>query len=790
MHKLAIRLIKGLKLISIVFLAGSFLFSCMPVREAGENGLLKQNELKITGHKVKKGDLEDFIQQEPNKRVLGTVWFEPWLYQKLDSSKNSGFNKWLRKNLASPPVYYNISEAQRSTDLMQQYLFSKGFFDADVDFNKKEKNDKVIATYHVKTRDPYYISNLEYQFKDSLLSRWVLGDTADALIKEGDKYDSYLLDDERERITRRLREVGFYRFNKEYVRYLVDSTLTGNNLDVSVQLLPRKYPSPDVPNEMLTRSHKRYKINEVIVRPDKPMIDSPDTSSDTLKLEYRSSVSDSATTPYTFIYDSPMRVKPKTYMRRIKFEPGDWYDNRKAQQTYNGLAGLKITRFVNMDFMQTNSRDIQDSIGILDCKININRRPVHSLSVEAEGTNTAGRPGLASRLVYSNKNLFRGSEVFNISLTGAVEAQGNTLESDNKFLIFNTIEGGIDASLSIPHFLLPVKPEFFSRDYQPTTNIRTGYNYQKRPDYVRYITNASFGYGWRQSNTMRHTLTPLNVNAVRIFTEPGFEERLDSLVNQKYREQYTNHLLASLKYSFIYNAQRIDDFQDFIYFRANAESSGILMDFLHNGLGIGGQTANYNTLFNIRYAQFVRTDLDFRYYHYFDEKNTLVFRSLFGIGIPYGNSDALPFEKGFYAGGANGMRGWRIRTLGPGGYSNPDDGLFDRIGDLQLELNAEYRFPIYSFFEGALFADAGNIWLLDKSSDDYPKGHFAFDTFLKQMAVDTGFGLRLDFQFFTLRVDAALPLRKPSEDAGDRWQSLFETQFSDVVWNFGIGYPF
>jgi len=760
----------------------------MPSRQAGKNGFLKKNNIAVKGDKLEEGDLEDFIQQETNDRTLGMVWFKPWLYQKLDSSKSTGFKKWLKNNLASRPVYYDPSQAQTSLEMMKQYLFSKGFFDAEVDFIKKEKNDKVTVNYQINTSEPYSIKEVHYQFKDTLLKPWVLKDTAASLIKSGDKYDSYLLDDERERITKRLREKGFYRFNKEYVRYLVDSSMQGSNLELYVQLLPRKYPSPDVPNKMLTRSHKRYKINEVIVRPNKEVLDDSDSESDTVKFEYRESVNDTITTPLKFIYNAPMRVNPRTYMRRINIAPDEWYDNRKVQQTYDGLAGLQITRFVNIDFSQTNDRDLQAPVGLLNSKIDINRKPVHSLSVETEGTNTAGRPGLASSLVYTNKNLFRGSEVFNISLTGAVEAQGNTPESENKFLFFNTIEGGIDANLSIPHFLLPVKPEFFSRDYHPTTNIRTGYNYQKRPDYVRYITNASFGYSWRQSNTKSHTLTPLNINAVKIFTEPGFEERLQQL-DKKYQEQYTNHLLASLKYSYVYNTQHIRDNQDFVYFRANAESSGILMDILHNSLGFGSEARDYNKLFNIRYSQFLRTDFDFRYYHFLDDENTVVLRTVFGIGYPYGNSDALPFEKGFYAGGANGMRGWRIRTLGPGAYTDPDENVYDKIGDMQLEFNAEYRFPIYRFFEGGLFVDAGNIWLLEQS-DDYPKAHFEFENFLQQLALDAGFGLRLDFQFFTLRLDAAVPLKQPSEPRGNRWQSPFEIESGEVVWNFGIGYPF
>ncbi|MCF8338682.1 MAG: outer membrane protein assembly factor [Bacteroidales bacterium] len=780
-------MIKRIRLIGLAVLTGFLLYSCMPSRKAKENSFLKKNDIQVKGNEVDDGDLEDFVQQESNKRILGVWWFKPWLYQQLEKGKNTGFKKWMKENLASPPVYYDPSMAVSSVDMMEQYLSSKGYFDAEVGFDTVENNNKTTVKYYANPKSPYRINDIEYQFEDTLLRPYVLSDTVNSLIEEGDKYDTYLLDDERDRITKNLRREGFYRFNKEYIRYLVDSALQGQKLDLYVQLLPRKYPSPDASDEMLTRSHKRYKIKEVIIKPDKKVLQTSG-SSDTLEIQYRKSLSDTVTTPYTFIYDEPMRVKPKTYMRRVKLSPGSWYDFKEVQSTYDNLAGLGITRFVNIDFSEKKTLKTADTIGLLDCNIDINRKPVHSMSVETEGTNTAGRPGLASRLVYTNKNLFKGGEVFDISLTGAVEAQGGN-EADNKFLIFNTIETGIDASLTIPHFLLPVSPEFFARDYHPYTNFNTGYNYQKRSDYVRYITNFSFGYRWRQSETKRHMLTPLNINAVKIFTEPSFEERLQEL-DKKYREQYTNHLLASLKYSFIYNTQNVRNGNDFFYLRSNFESSGVMMDFLSQTLGYGKQIGDYNTLFNIRYAQFLRTDFDFRYYHYLDKEQSLIFRSLFGIGLPYGNSDALPFEKGFYAGGANGMRGWQIRTLGPGAYDETaeEDG-YDKIGDIQLEFNTEYRFPIYRFFEGALFVDAGNIWLLNESKD-YPKGHFEFGDFLNQFAVDAGFGLRLDFQFFTLRVDAAIPFRQPSEPAGDRWKGLSELQSGDIFWNFGIGYPF
>jgi len=244
-----------------------------------------------------------------------------------------------------------------------------------------------------------------------------------------------------------------------------------------------------------------------------------------------------------------------------------------------------------------------------------------------------------------------------------------------------------------------------------------------------------------------------------------------------------------MKYSFIWNTQQVGKNEDFFYLRSNLETSGLFLNFLNKQTGLGSQGQDFSTLLNIRYAQFLRAEFDFRYYHYMNKNNTLVFHSMTGIGLPYGNSDALPFEKGFYAGGANGLRGWELRSLGPGGYNDPEVVQYDRIGDILMEFSMEYRFPIYSYLNGALFADAGNIWLLNKSNS-YPRGHFAFNNFMSQMAVDAGFGMRIDLQFFIVRIDAALPLRIPEREPGSRWKSFFDMSVGDLVWNFGIGYPF
>lgn len=775
-----------LSIISIIAVIFA-LSSCMPTKRMKDRPLLKGNEIVLKGDEKYKGDLYGFIQQEPNKRVLGVFWSKPWLYEKLDTKDPSKVNRWLNRSFATPTIYYDRSAAVVSAEQMKQYLQSRGFFNADVSYAVDDK-DKATVTYTVKTGTPYRMRTIEYNFVDTTLKPFIFNDLASSLLKEGNSYDAYKLDNERTRITKMLRQNGYYNFSKEYIRYRVDSTLGNHQTKVIVDFLQKKAGQSNDGN-IVFKPHRRYKIGEIRINPDQTILLSQQAEYDTLYLDYKKSRRAKDSVHLQFVHDKPIRVKPKTYARRIEFKNGQFYNTQKVQKTYDGLAGLNITQFASMDFTENFDAAIGDTLGYLDCNILINRRSVHSFSIETEGTNTAGRPGVAGRLVYQNKNIFRGGEVFDLSLSGALEAQSNTSSSEeDEFLFFNTIEGGVDANLKIPQFLIPIRPEVFSRDYHPFTTIHAGYNYQKREDYTRYLSNFSLGYKWKQSKTKDHMLYPIDINAIKIFKEEAFEERLLEL-DKKYQEQYTDHLISSLKYSFIFNNQDIQANEDFFYFRANVESAGFLMNLLNNQIGMGMDEEDYSTIFNIRYAQYLRTDFDLRYYHYLTPKATVVFHTLMGVGLPYGNSDALPFEKSFYAGGANGLRGWEIRSLGPGGYSDPDGEDYDRIGDILMEFSTEFRFPIYSYFNGALFVDAGNIWLL-KDSEDYPKGVFKAENFLGQMAMDAGIGIRIDLQFFILRVDSAVPIRIPKRDPGNRWQTFGDITFKDFVWNFGIGYPF
>jgi outer membrane protein assembly factor BamA len=301
------------------------------------------------------------------------------------------------------------------------------------------------------------------------------------------------------------------------------------------------------------------------------------------------------------------------------------------------------------------------------------------------------------------------------------------------------------------------------------------------------VTNVSFGYDWRQSETISHQLFPIDINFVDIIPSPEFEEELEKEPNDRIRNQYTDHLIVALNYSFVYNNQKLSRFQNFFYYRGNLEPAGNLLQLFYSLFGTKKDTTDYYTILGIRYSQYFRTDHDLRYFYFLDKSNSLAMRFYFGIGIPYGNEVVLPLEKGFYGGGANGIRAWALRLLGPGSYNNPDD-FFDRSGDLHLEANLEYRFTIYKFFKGAAFADVGNVWLL-KENESYPGGEFKFNSFAREIAIGTGLGARFDFDFFVFRLDFAAKTRDPSFPAGQRWV-IKDLQFRDIIVNFAIGYPF
>jgi outer membrane protein assembly factor BamA len=753
--------------------------SCVSSKKIQRDGLLlDRNKIKTDNKDLSIEELEGFIVQKPNDKLFGLIRLKTFFYERFKS-------KWISENLGEEPVILDSMAVEKSMREMKLYLAAKGYFHAEV--NKEIKRSKKAARvfYHIQSGKPYTLRNITYSITDDQLSSFVMSDRENSLIQEGINYDAYLLDNERHRVTNYLRNNGYYFFNRDYIQYKVDSNLQSRQMDLLVEFQQARIRNREAGKDSIRR-HLRYRINDVTVNTDYRIMIDEYVPYDTLvvpqwikkpELDYI----------YYFLYQDKLRLTPPTIDRFNFLRGGRFYRLLDANLTHSRLSNLAITRFVNIN-LEPVEEFPEEGYGLLNVYIDMGRNPSQVFTIEAEGTNTGGFLGIGSNFVYTNRNLFRGGEIFTMKLKGGLEMQRSFGESTTYFLGFNTVETGIEARLTLPKLLLPGRQQKYTRHAAPTTSFSSGLNFQQRPDYTRYILNFSFGYQWRETITKSHVFVPGELNSVRIFRSDDFSDWLARLRDPRLIYQYTNHLVPLTRYVFTYNNQPLKRNRDFFYFRGSAESSGNLLYLADELRNTPLSDEGFYTLLGIRYAQFVRAETDFRYYKVLNPKSNLVFRIAGGIGKPIGNSDILPVEKGFYAGGANGIRGWEIRTLGPGSFSDPEN-TYERMGEMWLESNVEYRFPIYSFLNGAIFVDAGNIWMLSERID-YPGGKFDAADFQEEIAISSGFGFRVDLSFFIFRVDGGIKLKDPAQNPGDRWIGWSDVRLRNVVWNFGIGYPF
>ena len=755
--------------------------------------LINKNKLIVHGNKtgINKDDLYGLINQEPNKKLLGVWKFKLWANQLPTNGKERKFKNWMKRKFGEAPVYFDALATDKSLHQMKIYLDKSGHFNSQVSYEQKLKRNKLNLTFHIEPTSPYRIRNYSQRISDSLLKSNIERISQSSLIHQGSIYSAFVIEDERNRIADSLKNVGYFNFNKEYIFFEIDSALNTNKLDITLMIKDERIRSGIGADSIIEVPHKQYYLNNIYINSNFDLLDASKVLPDTLQLDIQTDTNKTNPNIYYFLHDGPLKIKPKIITQSVLLNSGDIFNLDAVKKTYRRLADLRIYKYSNIQFSLV-SDSINLGKNLLDCRINLARSKVQSYTLEAEGTNSGGDLGLGGNLLYANKNIFRGAELFQFKLKGALEVQRQSNSStvtNDKFLFFNTIETGAEISLSIPKFLIPISLESFPKNFKPKTTISTGINYQQRPKYRRYITNLSFGYNWSQNDKIQHLFFPAEVNSVKVYPTPEFQAILEEEPNVRLKNQYTDHLISALKYSFIYNNQELNKLKDFIYFRGNFETSGFMLKGVNMLFGIPENDEGYNTLFNIRYAQYIRADFDFRYYSVLSKERRIVWRSMLGVGIPYGNSDDMPFEKGFYAGGANGMRGWQIRSLGPGA-SSPDEttNQIDRIGDFQVEANVEYRFPVYSFVKGAVYMDAGNIWLLNEN-DFFPGGNFKLKNFFSEIALDAGLGFRFDFNFFIFRIDTAIRLRDPSKAASSRWISL-KNGIDKLTVNFGIGYPF
>ncbi len=731
-------------------------------------------------------DLYGLIQQQPNKTFLGFIRFRLWVNSYASAGKQTKFKKWMGRKMGHEPVILDPFQIDRSVDQMELYINNNGFFNSVISTEIINKKKKATVKYNITLAKPYRINHVEYKTDDTAVRNLIYADTINSLFRPGSIYNASLLDDERYRISAMLRNLGYYYFSPEFVFYEVDSAFQNKTLTIFQNIEQVLIPNDTNSSYFDRKNHQKYFLNRITINPDfNPVHTDTGNMSVIVDTNFKASVGD-----YSIYYRDKLKIRQKTLINSIFLEPSKIYTEIAEKNTYKQLSGFALFGYTSLAFKPaTHIFDPQDSTKkFLNCAIELTRRPVQSFSIETEGTTSGGKLGVAGNVVYRNLNIFRGGEVFTFKLTGGVEWQAGGINSEPVLLFFNTVQTGAEATLNIPKFLLPFSQDRIPKTLQPRTTFKTGVNYQNRPDYERYVTNVSFGYNWRARTFESHSLIPIDISSVSIFPDSSFVKRLEELNDQRLINQYTDHFIMSAKYSYIFNNQQRNKIQNFTFFRWDIETSGNVLNLANNLTNSPKNENDEFTVWNIPFAQYARTNIDFRYYFALKDEHTLVYRNLFGIGIPYGNSKVLPFEKGFYTGGSNDMRGWSYRTLGPGSFSDTIGNSFEKMGDVIIQASVEYRFPIYSWFKGAIFTDIGNVWLLNLS-ESYPGGQFEFKNFMGELAIDAGVGLRMDFSFFIFRIDGAAPIKNPVFSSGNRWR-ISTLQLKDVIWNFGIGYPF
>ena len=562
------------------------------------------------------------------------------------------------------------------------------------------------------------------------------------MLKPGMRFTVEALDNERKRISNLLIDDGYFRFNKDFIHFSADTITGRKDIAVTLHLMNYKANSnaPETP-------HSRYEIR---------------------KINYLSNDSDR------------IHLRHQVLLNATALKEGSPYSASALQRTYNNFARLQAVKYTNIRFVEA-----PDS-GMLDCNIQISTNKPSTISFQPEGTNTAGDLGAAASLTYTNRNLFRGSEQLSIELRGAYEA----ITGLEGYQDQNYQEYSIESKLVFPRFVAPLLSKNFRRRQTANTEYSVAWDLQNRPEFHRRVFSMAWRYRWaepRHHLNWRFDLLDLNYVYMPWISETFKRDYLDDVDNRNaiLRYNYEDIFIMKMGFGLTYS-DGVDAF------RLNVESSGNLLSAFSKALNFKINSQGQRTFINIAYAQYAKADFDYTHLVRFDDRNVLALHAGIGVAYPYGNSKVLPFEKRYFSGGANSVRGWGVRELGPGGYKG-NDGRIDFInqtGDMKLDLNAEYRTPLFWKFEGALFVDAGNIWTLRKY-DEQPNGQFKLDKFYKQIAAAYGMGLRLNFDYFILRFDMGMKAINPAYESGDEHWAIIHPKLSrDFAFHFAVGLPF
>ncbi len=687
-------------------------------------------------------ELRSYIRKRGNSRWFSATKIPLMTYSLSGRDTTKWLNRTLRSFGEEPQLYDSLSTQQSISDL-QTKLQNMGYLRATVDAENHAKGKKMTTTYHLYPGESFYLRSVNYDIQDERIDQLLNESDEQPLLYKGMTFNIDNLDAERKRITQFLTQRGYYRFNKDFISYRVDSIPGTSEIDLTLVLHPynngRETGLP----------HLVYRMGDI---------------------SYRQGDKDKSRIP----------LRRNVLRNNTFLHEGELYNSRGLQNTYHHFSRLGAVRYTNIAFREHSDEPV------LDCDILVSTNKPSTISFQPEGTNTAGDLGAAATLSYQNRNLFRGSEALSIELRGAYEA----IKGLEGYASSDFVEYSVGSRLTFPRFIAPFLASSFRRRINATSEVSVLYDLQDRPEFHRRVFSVGWRYKWNdQRHHDRYQVDLLDLNYISMPWISGTfrAEYLENTTsrNSILRYNYEDLFIMKTGFGYTYN-------NGVIAIKANVETAGNLLNLLAKPLNFPVNGEGQYTFLRLAYAQYARGTVDFTRNINLDYNNQLVFHVGLGIAYPYGNSTILPFEKRYFSGGANSVRGWAVRSLGPGRFIGHDGRIdfINQTGDMKLDINFEYRARLFWKFSGALFLDGGNIWTL-REYKDQPGGQFKFSEFWKQLAASYGLGLRLNFDYFIVRFDVGMKAVNPAyETVRDQFPIIHPNLSRDFAFHFAVGLPF
>ncbi len=755
---------------SIVFLTACGNTRYLPQGEklyVGATVKIENDSLKKSQKKELRSELKSLIRPKPNSTFLGLRPKLMFYNIAGTPKKKKGFRFWLKTKVGQPPVIFSYPSLQNNELILQNKLENEGFFNATVTSDTTSKKRKVKTTYTAFPGPQFMINKVNFNSDSSLLGKALVASASKSFIKPEDPYNLDVIKLERERIDKSLKEDGYCYFSPDYLLVKVDSNIGNHRVNLYITIKPET-PIP---------AQNSYTIGDVYVFPNFSLTQ---TSVDT-------AISKAVLTDWIYVIDKDSTFNPSIFSRSILFRTGNVYKLSDHNHSLSRLVSIGTFKFVKTRF-ERNENATKPTLNVF---YYLTPLPRKSLRGELLGTTKSNNlTGSELSLSWKNRNIFRGAEQLQIKAYGGFEIQISGTNPAN-----NTYRIGTENTFVIPRFVVPFFETNTGNAFVPKTKFSLGYEIlNKRKLYTLNSFRASAGYNWNENIRKEHELNWLSIN----YVQPANVSQLylDSIANNiTLAKSIEKQFIIGSTYSFTYSDQLELTRRNNVFFNGNIDLAGNIPGLIQGADCLAGDTA---TLIGARYSQYIKADIDLRYYIKTGTSSKIASRIIAGMGCPYGNSSELPFIKQFFAGGSNSIRAFRARSVGPGTYHQDDASIKtfvpDQSGDIKLEMNTEYRMKFSSIINAALFVDAGNIWLFNTNVNK-PGSKFS-KAFLNELAVGTGIGLRFDFSFLILRTDLAFPVRKPWLASGDRWvfnkidlgYNIWRRE--NLVFNIAIGYPF